>query len=297
MFPSFSPHTRAVLQAFLVTFLWATSWVLIKWGLEDIPALTFAGLRYTLALLFLIPVAVRSGHLSAVTRLSKTNWLQLIALGVVLYTVTQGAQFLSLFYLSAITTNLLLSFSSVVVAFLSIALLGEKPSRLQWAGVILYLAGVWVYFYPAALPMHERIGLIIAVTGVLANSVSSVLGRAVNRGGQLPPIAVTVVSMGIGALILLILGIAVQGLPPLTLRHWLVILWLAAINTAFAFTLWNHTLRTLSAVESTLLNSLMLIQIPLLAYFFLGETLQPRALIGHIAAGVGIFMGQWAGRQ
>src|SRR5690606_9511046 len=185
-----------------------TSWVLIKRGLEDIPALTFAGLRYTLALLFLIPAAVRSGHLSAVTRLSKTNWIQLIALGVVLYTVTQGAQFLSLFYLSAITTNLLLSFSSVVVAFLSIALLGERPSRLQWAGVILYLAGAWVYFYPVALPMHERIGLIIAVTGVMANSVSSVLGRAVNRGGQMPPIAVTVISMGIGALILLILGIA-----------------------------------------------------------------------------------------
>lgn len=45
----FSPHTRAVLQALLVTFLWSTSWVLIKIGLADIPALTFAGLRYVLA--------------------------------------------------------------------------------------------------------------------------------------------------------------------------------------------------------------------------------------------------------
>ena len=34
---------RAVVQALFVVFLWATSWVLIKIGLQDIPALTFAG--------------------------------------------------------------------------------------------------------------------------------------------------------------------------------------------------------------------------------------------------------------
>jgi len=38
----FSPHLRAVLQALFVTFLWSTSWVLIKLGLKDIPPLTFA---------------------------------------------------------------------------------------------------------------------------------------------------------------------------------------------------------------------------------------------------------------
>ena len=43
-----SPHVRAVVQALFVTFFWSTSWVLIKFGLKDIPALPFAGLRYTL---------------------------------------------------------------------------------------------------------------------------------------------------------------------------------------------------------------------------------------------------------
>ncbi len=35
-------HVRAVVEALFVVFLWATSWVLIKIGLEEIPALTFA---------------------------------------------------------------------------------------------------------------------------------------------------------------------------------------------------------------------------------------------------------------
>ncbi|MEZ4516648.1 MAG: EamA family transporter [Chloroflexota bacterium] len=55
MQPTLSPHTRAVLQALLVTFLWSTSWVFIKLGISDIPPITFAGLRYFLAFLVLIP--------------------------------------------------------------------------------------------------------------------------------------------------------------------------------------------------------------------------------------------------
>lgn len=39
-------HLTAVLQALFVTFLWSTSIILVKIGLEDSPALTFAGMRY-----------------------------------------------------------------------------------------------------------------------------------------------------------------------------------------------------------------------------------------------------------
>ena len=43
-----SSNLIPVLQALFVTFLWSTSWVLIKVGLKEIPAISFAGLRYTL---------------------------------------------------------------------------------------------------------------------------------------------------------------------------------------------------------------------------------------------------------
>ncbi|HKZ55913.1 MAG TPA: DMT family transporter [Anaerolineales bacterium] len=52
-----SPHLSAVFQALFVTFLWSTSWVLIKWGLDEIPPLIFAGLRYGLGFLCLLPFA------------------------------------------------------------------------------------------------------------------------------------------------------------------------------------------------------------------------------------------------
>ena len=66
-----------------------------------------------------------------------------------------------------------------------------------------------------------------------------------------------------------------------------IVIWLAVVNTAFAFTLWNHTLRTLSAVESSIINNTMLVQIALLAWAFLGEPLTERQIAGMIVAGLG----------
>ncbi len=286
-----SAHTRARLQALLVAFLWATSWVFIKIGLHDIPALTFAGLRYALAFLCLLPVLwySKQHHLGS---LSKSAWLQLIALGVLLYGVTQGSQFLSLFYLPAVTTNLLLSFSTILVALLGIFTLGEVPTWRQWGGVALYLAGVWLYFYPVAVPMDQRLGLAIALVGVLANAFSSLLGRAVNRRRDISPLQITVVSMGCGAAVLLATGVAVQGMPRLSVTSWLIVAWLAVINTAFAFTLWNHTLRILSAMESSILNSTMMLQIPILAWVFLDERLNYQEVTGLVVAGLGILIVQ-----
>jgi drug/metabolite transporter (DMT)-like permease len=282
-----SPRYRAVIQALFVTFLWSTSWVLIKVGLKDIPALTFAGLRYTLAFLCLLPLAIRSRRLASLHGLPASMWVQLILLGLVFYSFTQGAQFLSLYYLPAMTTNVLLSFTTILVALLGILLLKERPTLLQWGGVVLYLAGVLFYFYPLLLPGGQAVGLVVAGVAVLANALSAILGRHINRTGAIDPMAVTIVSMGSGAAVLLIAGLAVQGLPRLRPVHWALILWLAVVNSALAFTLWNRTLRILSAMESSIINNTMLVQIALLAWLFLGEslTLQQAAGMALVAAG------------
>ena len=286
-----SSPTRARLYALLVTFLWSTSWVFIKIGLHDIPALTFAGLRYALAFLCLLPV-LRFTNQHHFGKLSQRVWLELIALGILLYSVTQGAQFVSLFYLPAVTTNLLLSFSTILVALLGIVTLGEIPSPRQWGGVALYGVGVWLYFYPVTVPIDQRLGLAVALVCVLANAAAALLGRAVNRRQDLSPLQITVVTMGCGAAVLLAAGVAVQGLPRLSLTSWLIVAWLATINTAFAFTLWNHTLRVLSAMESSILNSTMMIQIPALAWIFLDERLTVQEVTGLVVAGLGILVVQ-----
>ena len=287
-----SPHLAAVLQALFVAFLWSTSWVLIKIGLKDIPALTFAGLRYALAFVCLLPFAMQPAPRAAFRRLRGADWARLATLGILFYTLTQGAQFVALNHLAAATVNLILSFTTVLVALLGIVLLAERPTVLQWAGAALYLIGAAVYFYPAALAAEQGLGVAATLVALAANAGASVLGRRVNRAGDISPLVVTTASMGIGSVVLLGAGIATQGLPPLTPTHWAIVAWLAVVNTAFAFTLWNHTLRTLSAMESSIINNTMLIHIPILAWLFLGEALTGQQIAGLILAGLGTLVVQ-----
>lgn len=62
------------------------------------------------------------------------------------------------------------------------------------------------------------------------------------------------------------------------------------MNTAFAFTLWNRTLRSLTAVESSIINSTMLGQIAVLAWLFLGESLSWQRGTGLLLAALGTLM-------
>jgi len=287
-----SLRQRAVLEALLVTFLWSTSWVLIKRGLDEIPPLTFAGLRYAIAFVVLSPALWRRrGELCA---LDRRHWVQLATLGFVFYALTQGGQFLTLKHLDAIPFGLVLAFTPVLVALGGAVALRETPSRLQWLGVATALCGAAAYFASSGGLRGASAGFILAGLTLMANASASVLGRFVNRERFASPLVVTTISMGVGAVCLLGVGVAAQGLPGLTLRAWGTILWLALVNTAFAFTVWNRALRTLSAIESSVLNNAMLIQIAVLAWVFLGEMVDPLEAVGLLAVACGTL---WAQRR
>jgi drug/metabolite transporter (DMT)-like permease len=264
--------------------------VLIKVGLRGMPALTFAGLRYGLAFVCLIGVwLVRRPDMVQFTR---QDWLRLAGLGVLYYAITQGTQFVGLSYLPAVTVSLILNFTAPLTALLGLVFLGERSGLRQWGGIGLFVAGALVYFYPADFPLGAWIGLGVMLVGVGANAASSVLGRGINRGGRLDPLTVTTVSMGVGAALLLAGGAAMQGFPELGWQDWLIVFWLALVNTALAFTLWNRSLQTLTAVESSVINGTMLVQIAVLAMVFLGESLNLRQVGGLILAGLGALLVQ-----
>jgi len=154
------------------------------------------------------------------------------------------------------------------------------------------LCGVGLYFFPAALQHAPLAGILAVLAGVAANALSALLNRGINRGNRLPVIVVTTVSMGIGSVLLLVTGILVQGMPAISLKGWGIVLWLAVVNTALAFNIWNYTLRTLTAMESSLLNSTMLVQVALLAWLILGEDLSGQQWAGIALAAVGVVLVQ-----
>ena len=290
-----SPHTRVIFQALFVTFLWSTSWVLIKIGLKgNLPPVTFAGLRYTLAFLclFTYVTIINRDSLSVIRSLSVKTWLKLILLGVLFYALTQGAQFVSLASLPAATLTLLLNLTSIIIAIYNTLTGKEQPSLIQWVGIVISVLGAMVYFLPLTIEKGQVPGLIAGLVGLIANAASAIYGRHINSRGDLPPVVVTTISMGVGGFIMLITGGITQGFGALNTQQWGIIFWLALVNTAFAFTLWNKTLQTLTAVESSIINGTMLPQIAILAWVFLGEPLNAKQIFGMILVGIGTLIVQ-----
>lgn len=286
-------HLAAVGIALLVTFLWSSSWVLIRWGLdtEALRPLTFAALRYGLASMLLLGwVAARPAPRRQLRRIGRSGASRIVALGVVFYAVTQGAQFVAIDNQPAATTSLVLSLTPLLVAGLAGRSLAENASARQLVGAGLVTAGAWVYF--AGDLGATAVGMTAALASLGANVGAALLGRHVNRPAEVSPVVVTAFSMATGAAILLVVGVVVEGLPTVSMRAWLIIAWLAAINTALAFTMWNLSLRRLSALESAGINNTMLIQIAVLAWIFLGESPGAAGLGGIALVSLGVLLTQ-----
>jgi drug/metabolite transporter (DMT)-like permease len=286
-------HAMAVLQALLVTFLWSTSWILIKVGMDDLDLapLSFAGLRYALAAAILLPFGIRAMRSAHATAPIGGRLLGRVAVyGLLFVAIAQGAQFAALAVLPATAVSLILSSIPVWVAIVSVVRRSERPTIEQLGGIGLLTIGAALYFGPFEMAPGAAIGLLAAGVCVAAAAASSHLGRGLARDviGRLGgPIGLTAASMAVGAVVLLAAGLASEGWPRPDLAGWLIIVWLAVVNTAFAFTLWNHTLRTLTAVESSVVNNTMTVQVAVLAIVFLGERLGPLQLIGLLLAAAG----------
>lgn len=293
-----SKHTVALIQALIVVVIWSASWVLIKIGLEDVRPLTFAGLRYIVASGILCVIAARSAHTRAAIRaFSRTDWAFMVVFGVIWYAVTQGAQFAALEKLPSVTLSLLITFTPVVVLLIAIVTLGERPSWIQAVGVGVFLLGAVLYF-GLELPAAQLDGLLIGVLCMVSNAISGVMGRYANKDGRIPVLALTTVSMTIGSVVLLAVGLlsetqlALQDRSELTAQAWLIILWLGSVHTALTYILWNLSLQHLTALESSVINNLMLAFIAVLAWIYLGERLNEREVVGLVIATVGIMVVQ-----
>ena len=260
--------------------------------MEDIPALTLNGLRYTLAFFLMLPFLFLPKVRIHFHQMSRKDWNDLVILGIVFIGLTQGALALSLVYLPAVTASLIMNCTPVFVAFLGIGFLNERPTGLQWGGLSINMAGVFLYFFPLQNKDNNWLGLLIALGCLILNIIGSLLSRRINRGARMNAYIVSTVSIGVGGLMMLVAGININGVPVFNLDGLMILGWLAVVNTAVAFPMWNYSLQTLTAMESNIISNTMLIYVAILAFMFLGEQLTIQQGIGLILTGVGAVLVQ-----
>jgi drug/metabolite transporter (DMT)-like permease len=283
--------TRASLLAVFVTILWASSWVLIRIGLDttELDPIGFAGLRYSVAAAVLWVVILRRPGPTGMRSLDGGRMTELVVLGLVFYAITQGAQFVAIANQPAATTSLVLSFTPPLTAVVAAVVLGERLAPIQFIGMFAVAGGAALYFTGSL--GATLIGMAAALICLAANTASAVLGRRVNRREGADPLMVTTASMSVGAVALLVVGALVEGFDRPSGTSIAVIVWLAVVNTAWAFVLWNKSLAHLPAASSAVINNLMLVEIAVLAWIFLGETPSVAQLIAIAVVTIGVVVG------
>jgi drug/metabolite transporter (DMT)-like permease len=286
-----NPRLESLLEALLVTFLWSASYVLIKIGLRGMSPLSFAAIRYSLAFVALLAFSMMRRTHEGGMRITVQEWLRLLIAGVAGYTVAQGLQFVGLSYLSAVTTTFLLNFTPLFVVLLGVLFLGETPTMIQVTGMVIALVGAYIYFLTPILT-GEIPGVLVILASGLGWAIYMIVVRGFQRAGKIGTFRLTTITMGCGAIILLVSALVFEGLPTMSLSGAVIIVWLSLVNTAFAFYLWNRTLRDLKAYELSMLQNTMLIQIALLASVFLDEQLTPNKVLGIVLVLTGVTLVQ-----
>jgi drug/metabolite transporter (DMT)-like permease len=222
--PGQPSHSGAVFVALLVTVPWSSPWILIREGLdsEDLSPVGFAALRYRLASLVLVGwVLARPVARAGLRGIDRRSLSRIALLGLVFYAVTQGAQFVAIDNQLAATTSLVLSMTHLLVAALAARAITEIPTRRQWSAAALVGAGAWLFFSGSL--GATAAGATAAMVALVANVVSSLLGRSVNRPATFSTTVVTALSLAVGSVILVVLAIATEGLPSVSGRACLII--------------------------------------------------------------------------
>jgi drug/metabolite transporter (DMT)-like permease len=159
------------------------------------------------------------------------------------------------------------------------------------------LIGVIVFFYGETLTSSDWVGIIITFISGIGWALYMIYSRSYLRSRKDRDVVVlSVHSMLYGSSMLMALaGLKGELIYP-SIDVWIVILWLAVVNTPIAFVLWNHALQWLQAYEQSILQNTMLIQITLLAYVFLGERLSIMNIIGMALVFIGVLIVElWVG--
>lgn len=271
-------------EALLVTAIWSSTLVIVKMGLDTLGPLTIAGLRYFLGFVMLSPLLlVRKVNISLI---SKNLWLRLILIGISSYTIGNGALFWGLKYIPATTASLMLGLIPLLVLLGAALFLKENPSAWQVSGVIISLLGSALFFSGGFKP-GEPLGLIITGAGLVGFMAFSLLGRGIARERSLDPLTVTALPLLIGGMISLIIALGVEGLPSINPKGIWTVVWLALVNTAFAYWLYNRALRHLSALEMNMIMNLSPLFTALLSWIFLNESLSGIQYLGMLILIIG----------
>ncbi len=272
----------------ILSIIWGTTWIFIKWGLADLPPVSFAALRFTVACLLLLPILWWQ---KAEFPKGKKIWRLIVVTGILQFFFNYGLLFWGEQF---ITSGLAAVLQATIPAFgliLARIYVGEEITLLKIISIILGMLGVALISYEqlSLNGILALVGSLAVVIGAFGASYASVLTKAKMQGYN--PAVILFWQMLVGQIPLWAVGLSVEGNPlKFYWTGWAVIsiLYLAIAGSIAAFWLYYWLLSKIDVTKAMMIAFVT----PLIAVFvgsFFGEKLEMQAILGGILILTSVF--------
>lgn len=285
---------RGVIYGASAAAIWGGMYVVSDVILEVIPPFTLLLLRLVLGILSL-SIFIFGKPLP---QLSRRAWKDILAVGLVGYGMSLGAQFVGTDLSTAVNGAVVTSATPAFVILFAVLILHEKLTLQRLLAVVLASVGVFVIidFSQASFSSDTFVGNLFLSVAALTWGLYSVLIRWVSsKYPQVDTLFITLVSF-IGGFLLVLPASMLEltqktvALSDITIGIILGILFLGIVSTAVAMWLWNRAFVLLDASSASVLFFVQPISGAFLGWLFLGQKLTLNIWIGGLLIALGVLL-------
>ncbi|WP_415887146.1 DMT family transporter [Neptuniibacter sp. QD37_6] len=288
----------AYLLLTLTTLFWAGNFVLARAFSVDIPPITLALIRWSLAFVILLPFAIPTIY--KYRDVIRQYWPRLVLFGALSVAGFNTLAYIGLQTTTAMNGTLMQSSMPIMILCMSTLVLRESATMRQWLGVLLSLLGVLALISKgdpeALMSLNFNSGDLWVLLAMFVWACYSLALRW--KPKEMSGFAFFSVSLTVGVIILVPLSLleterALQ-------IHWdtdlmLLISYLAIFPSILAYLFWNYGVEKLGAHKA----GLFIHQVPMwgivLSVIFLSEQVQAFHLWGIALIFTGIYLAVVAG--
>ena len=272
----------------LVTLVWGSTFVIVKWAIEDLPPFPFLAIRFALAFISLLPFLwFQKAHIS------KGTLLKGAALGVFLFS-GYAWQTVGLQYTTASNAGFITGLSVVFVPALVIVTTRRLPSPGLLLGILCALVGL------AFLSLGDRFQLNKGDLMILACAISFALH--IFLVGRYAPQTNATVLASVQIFTVSILSYFFSFLLPqpslyFSSTAWIALLVTAVPATSLAFFAQTKMQQFTTPTHTALIFSMEPVFAAISAFFFAGEILTTKGLIGAGLVLAGMLIAEFTGSK
>ncbi len=279
---------RGALYGMTAAAIWGGVYVVSDVVLPIIPPFTLLTIRLIMGILALAPLALRQP-----TRPSRRDIARMMAVGVVGFGISVGAQFVGTDKSTAVNGSLVTSSAPAFILLFAALILRERLTTQRIAAVALATVGVIVIINPtnARFTSDTFQGDVILALAALTWGLYSVLVRKVSS--SLDTVLVTLFAFVGGLLVTvpaMVIELPQRPIGAITPEVILGVLYIGIISTSVAMWLWNRAFALVDASVASLFFFAQPLVGTLLGIGLLGQQMTLNLWIGSALIAVGVLL-------